>query len=246
MARRHQAWVSEQQAKAQPTFGDQDRALQEARAEADEAKSDLLTADQDLANKQGEVDFWKHRAEEAEKNPPRRSKPEKPRGRSPGRPDEENEDAFSFSHGASNGFRSSRKNFFITRSPSPRRARTPSPPMYSRPPSRPKRRSGSSSSSRPGSPPGLQAIGSSISESDEDLSGSTHDTPRRSRKPKARGQVKAIVLDPVPTASGFKAYQLQVYTKVLAASKRSSLHTLKWIQQIETAKLKKLERPKTE
>ena len=93
--------------------------------------------------------------------------------------------------------------------------------------------------------PGLQARGSSSSESDEDLFGSTDDTPRRSRKPKALGQVKAIVLDPVPAASGFKAYQLQVYTKVLAASKRSSLHTLKWIQQIETAKLKKLERLKT-
>ena len=53
-------------------------------------------------------------------------------------------------------------------------------------------------------------------------------------------------MEPVPTASGFKAYQLQVYTKVLAASKRSSLHTLRWIQEIETAKLKKLEKPKTE
>ena len=53
-------------------------------------------------------------------------------------------------------------------------------------------------------------------------------------------------MDPIPTASGFKAYQLQVYTKILAASKRSSRHTLKWIQQIETAKLRKLENPKTE
>ena len=53
-------------------------------------------------------------------------------------------------------------------------------------------------------------------------------------------------MEPVLTASGFKAYQLQVYTKVLAASKRSSLHTLRWIQEIETAKLKKLEKPKTE
>ena len=246
MARRHQAWVSEQQAKAQPTFGDQDQALQEARAEADEAKSDLLTAEQDLANKQGEVDYWKRRAEEAEKNPSRRSKPEKPRGRSLGRPDEENEDAFSFSHRASNGLGSSRKNFFTTRSPSPRRARTPSPPKYSRPLFRPTRRSSSSSSSRLGNPLGLGASGSSSSDSDEDSSCSTDGTNRRSRKSKARGQVKAIVLEPVPTASGFKAYQLQVYTQVLAASKRSSLHTLRWIQQIETAKLKKLEKPKTE
>ena len=53
-------------------------------------------------------------------------------------------------------------------------------------------------------------------------------------------------MDPVPIASGFKAYQLQVYTKILAASKRSSRHTLRWIQQIETAKLKKLENQKAE
>ena len=53
-------------------------------------------------------------------------------------------------------------------------------------------------------------------------------------------------MEPIPTASGFKAYHLQVYTKVLAASKRSPLHTLRWIQEIETAKLKKLEKPKTE
>ena len=90
------------------------------------------------------------------------------------------------------------------------------------------------------------ASGSSSSDSDEDSSCSTDGTSRRSRKSKARGQVKAIVLDPIPTASGFKAYQLQVYTKVIAASKRSSLHTLKWIQRIETAKLKKLEKPKTD
>ena len=85
LARRHQAWVSEQQSKAQPTFGDQDQALHEARAEAEEAREALLTAEQDLANKQGEIDHWRLRAEEAEKNTPRRSKTEKPRGRSLGR-----------------------------------------------------------------------------------------------------------------------------------------------------------------
>ena len=84
------------------------------------------------------------------------------------------------------------------------------------------------------------------SDSDEDSSRSADGTNHHSRKSKARGQVKAIVLDPVPIASGFKAYQLQVYTKILAASKRSSRHTLRWIQQIETAKLKKLENQNTE
>ena len=168
-------------AKAQPTFGDQDRALQEATAEADEAKSDLLTAEQDIANKQGEIDHWKRRAEEAERNLSRQSNSEKPRGRSTGRQDEENEDVFSFSNRASNGFGSSRKSLFATRSPSPRRTRTPSPPKYSRPLSRPKRRSSSSSSSRLGDPPGLGANGSSSSDRDEDSSRSTDGTSRRSR-----------------------------------------------------------------
>ena len=80
MARRHHAWV-EQQAKTQPTFGDHYQALHEARAEAAEAK---LDAERDLANKRAEVDFWRRRAEEAENNLLRRSKLEKPRGRSPG------------------------------------------------------------------------------------------------------------------------------------------------------------------
>ena len=121
LARRHQAWVLEQQTTAQPTFGDQDQALQEARAEAEEAREALLTAEQDLANKQGEIDHWRLRAEEAENNTPRRSKTEKPRGPSPGRQEEENEDAFSFSHAAANnGVGSSRKNLF-TAGPEPLR-----------------------------------------------------------------------------------------------------------------------------
>ena len=60
---------------------------------------------------------------------------------------------------------------------------------------------------------------------------------------KTFGQVKTIVLDPVPSASGFTSYQLDVYTRILAASKRSSKRILLWIQQVEISKLSKLECP---
>ena len=62
----------------------------------------------------------------------------------------------------------------------------------------------------------------------------------------ARGQVKAITLAPVPDASGFKAYQMEVYMKIIVASTRSFRDILKWIQEIEIAKLRKLEKPNTE
>ena len=58
------------------------------------------------------------------------------------------------------------------------------------------------------------------------------------------GRVKTILLDPVPNASGFKNYQLDVYTKVIAVSKRSAARMLRWIQQGETATLEQLERPR--
>ena len=51
---------------------------------------------------------------------------------------------------------------------------------------------------------------------------------------------------PVPSVFGFKAYKKDDYRKILVASTRSFLHTLKWIYEIEIAKLKKLEKPKTE
>ena len=82
MIRGHESWVSEHQAPARPTFCDKDQALEDARAEAEEAKWDLLTAGQDLANMQGEVDYWKKRAEAAEKGQLLRDTSEKRRGRS--------------------------------------------------------------------------------------------------------------------------------------------------------------------
>ena len=145
------------------------------------------TAEQDIANKQGEIDHWKRRAEESERNLSRQNISEKPRGRFTGRLDEEHEDVVSFSNRAGNGFRSTRKSIFATMSPSPRRTRTPSPPKYSRPLSRPKMRSSSSLSSRLGDPLTLEASGSSSSDSDEESSCSTGGTSRRSRKSKRRG-----------------------------------------------------------
>ena len=49
----------------------------------------------------------------------------------------------------------------------------------------------------------------------------------------------------MPLAVGFKNYQMEVYMKIIDASTRSRLQTLKWIQEIEIANSKKLEKPKT-
>ena len=68
LIRRHEVLISKLQAQAPPTFGDKDQALDDARAEAEKAKSDLLDCEKDLANKQGEVDYWKKRAEAAGKD----------------------------------------------------------------------------------------------------------------------------------------------------------------------------------
>ena len=84
-------------------FEIKNQALEDARADAEDAKSDLLTADQDLANKPGEADYWKMRAEVAEKDKLPRDKSEKRRGCSFVRSDDDHEDAFSFSDMASHG-----------------------------------------------------------------------------------------------------------------------------------------------
>ena len=67
LVRRHQAWVSAgHQAPARPAFGDRDQALENARAEAEEVKEQLLTAEQDFVITQSEMDHYKVQAEVAE------------------------------------------------------------------------------------------------------------------------------------------------------------------------------------
>ena len=83
------------------------------------------------------------------------------------------------------------------------------------------------------------ALSSSDSDGGSDSSRSTDDDYKLKQ-----GRVKAIVLDQVPKSFGSKSYQLDVYTKVIAASKRSAARTLRWIQQLETATLEQLERLK--
>ena len=56
-----------------------------------------------------------------------------------------------------------------------------------------------------------------------------------------RGRVKTIVLDDITIAFGFRSHQQNIYTKVLAASKRSTLRTMRWIQQVETKPFAELE-----
>ena len=46
-------------------------------------------------------------------------------------------------------------------------------------------------------------------------------------------------------ASGFKNYQLAVYTELTSASKLFACRTMRWIQQVETFTLEQLQRPKS-
>ena len=68
--------------------------MADARADADAStEGPLMTAEQDLGNKQHEVDVWRARFQTAEKELLRRDRSEKPRGRSLGRSDEKDEDS---------------------------------------------------------------------------------------------------------------------------------------------------------
>ena len=60
-----------------------------------------------------------------------------------------------------------------------------------------------------------------------------------------RNQVKTLVLDPIPNASGFHARKLGIYTKVCAASSHDGTQIMRWIHRAETATLPELEIPGT-
>ena len=89
----HEAPIAELQARAPPTFGAGDRALEDAKAENEKLKSDLMDIDQDIANKQGEVEYLKKRAVEVCNDRPSRSQSERRNYSFSGRPDDDNEDA---------------------------------------------------------------------------------------------------------------------------------------------------------
>ena len=57
LLKRHEAQIAEFQARAPPTFGGRDQALEDAKAEDEWLKSDLLGIDQDVADKQAEVEY---------------------------------------------------------------------------------------------------------------------------------------------------------------------------------------------
>ena len=117
----HEDQITELQARAPPTFGAGDRSLEDAKAENERLKSDRMDIDQDIATKQGKVEYLKKRAVEASKCRRSRSRSERRSYRSSGRPDDDNEDAYSFSDRTSQDRESGRKCLFATRSPSPRR-----------------------------------------------------------------------------------------------------------------------------
>ena len=58
-----------------------------------------------------------------------------------------------------------------------------------------------------------------------------------------RGQVKALILEPIPSASGFRFFQLSNYNNVCATTKQDCIRPLRWIQQVEKATLAELEVP---
>ncbi|CAK0849503.1 unnamed protein product, partial [Prorocentrum cordatum] len=49
-----------------------------------------------------------------------------------------------------------------------------------------------------------------------------------------KGTVKKIEFDTIPAAAGFRLWLQEMYTKVCAASKRSTRRTLRWLQEVET------------
>ena len=95
-------------------------------------------------------------------------------------------------------------------------------------------------SSAPGTPKPSEPPGFDRARKDDDElfdSGPSDEEDRKRR----RGQVKALVLDPIPNASGFRRYQLGIRVKVCVASRHDGKSTMRWIQQVETASLAELE-----
>ena len=95
-------------------------------------------------------------------------------------------------------------------------------------------------SSVPGAPKPSEPLGFDRARKDDDEffeSGPCNEEDRKRR----RGQVKALVLDPIPNASGFHRYQLGIHVKVCAASRNYGNSTMRWKQQVESATLAELE-----
>ena len=85
---------------------------------------------------------------------------------------------------------------------------------------------------------GAPGFDSARKDDDELLERGPSDEEDRKRR---RGLVKALVLDPIPNASGFQRYQFGIHVKVCAASKHDGKFTMRWIQQVEIACLAELE-----
>ena len=86
-------------------------------------------------------------------------------------------------------------------------------------------------------PPGLNRP--RVSVKDVELYESEPSDEDRSKK--KRGALKTLVRDPIPTASGFRRYQLALYVKVCAASRHDGQSTMSWIQKVEKSSLEELE-----
>ena len=93
------------------------------------------------------------------------------------------------------------------------------------------------SSPRRVDPPGL--VRPRVSREDDELFESEPSDEDHSKR--TRGVLKTMVLDPIPTASGFRRYQLALYVKVCAASRHDGQSTMSWIQKVEKSSLEELE-----
>ena len=84
-------------------------------------------------------------------------------------------------------------------------------------------------------PPGLSRP--RVSKDDDELFDSEpNDEDRKTR----RGVLKILVLDPIPTASGFCRFELALYVRVCAASRHDGQSIMSWIQWVERASLEEL------
>ena len=85
---------------------------------------------------------------------------------------------------------------------------------------------------------GAPGFDSARKDDDELLDRGPSDEEDRKRR---RGLVKALVLDPIPNASGFRRYPFGFHIKVCAACRHDGKSTMRWIQQVELAFLDELE-----
>ena len=83
---------------------------------------------------------------------------------------------------------------------------------------------------KPAKLPGADAARGQRRDDDELVNSLSSDDEDRKRR---RTPLKALVLDPMPSASGFRPWQLRFYVKICLASRHDSDSIMAWIQYVE-------------